>query len=176
MKYLLILLISITTMNTQIIFDFNKNADIQDWRIVDDIVMGGRSLGRFALSPEGFGLFEGHISLDNNGGFSSVRYQFNKINVDANSHMRVKLKGDGKDYQVRIKDKTNHYYSFIMPFATFGKWQDLDIPLKEMYPTFRGRKLDMSNFSSDGIEEIAFLIGNKKQEDFKLLIDKIELK
>ena len=44
-----------------------------------------------------------------------------------------------------------------------------------MYPAFRGRKLSIGNFSSKNIEEIAFLIGNKKEEHFKLEIDKIYL-
>jgi hypothetical protein len=38
-----------------------------------------------------------------------------------------------------------------------------------------GRRLDQPNFSHEFIEEIAFLIGNKKPESFKLLIDKLEL-
>ncbi|MDX1769545.1 MAG: CIA30 family protein, partial [Arenibacter troitsensis] len=44
-----------------------------------------------------------------------------------------------------------------------------------MYPSFRGRKLDMPNFSKNSIEEIVFLIGNKRTENFTLLIDKIAL-
>jgi hypothetical protein len=35
--------------------------------------------------------------------------------------------------------------------------------------------LDLPNFSEDHIEEIVFLIGNKKAESFKLLIDNIAL-
>jgi len=34
-----------------------------------------------------------------------------------------------------------------------------------LYPSFRGRKLDLPNFSHDYIEEIVFLIGNKKPEN-----------
>ena len=45
-----------------------------------------------------------------------------------------------------------------------------------MYPSFRGRRLDEPNFSHDYIEEIVFLIGNKKNENFELIIDKIALK
>jgi hypothetical protein len=45
-----------------------------------------------------------------------------------------------------------------------------------MYPSWRGRRLNQPNFSEDFINEITFLIGNKKNENFKLLIDKIELK
>ena len=44
-----------------------------------------------------------------------------------------------------------------------------------MYPSFRGRKLDQPDFDHKQIEEIAILIGNKRNEKFQLLIDKIEL-
>jgi hypothetical protein len=44
-----------------------------------------------------------------------------------------------------------------------------------MYPSFRGRKLTMNNFSSESIQELAFLIGNKKAQNFTLEIDKIYL-
>jgi hypothetical protein len=44
-----------------------------------------------------------------------------------------------------------------------------------MYASFRGRKLDKPNFSEKNIEEIAFLIGNKKAESFQLEINKLEL-
>lgn len=159
----------------ELVFDFNKEASLQDWRIVDDIVMGGKSASRFSLSPEGFGLFEGQISLENNGGFSSVSYRFKKLKVTEESCILLTIKGDGKRYQFRVKDNSNHSYSYITPFATSGEWQEIKIRLKELYPSFRGRKLDMANFSQECIEELVFLIGNKKAETFQLLIDKILL-
>lgn len=162
-------------MNQQTIFDFKKDSNIQDWRIVDDIVMGGKSLSSFKLSPDDFGLFEGQISLENNGGFSSVSYRFEKLKVNKDSSIIIQLKGDGKNYQLRIKDNSNTSYSYILPFATSGEWQEIKIPLQDMYPSFRGRKLDLPNFAQDYIEEIVFLIGNKKPEKFKLLIDTIAL-
>ena len=39
----------------------------------------------------------------------------------------------------------------------------------------RGYKVDIPNFEGNEMEEIAFLIGNKKEESFKLLIDSISL-
>ena len=42
-----------------------------------------------------------------------------------------------------------------------------------MYPTFRGRKLNMKN-NYDYFQQITLLVGNKN-ERFKLLIDSIEL-
>ncbi|TMM29446.1 CIA30 family protein [Polaribacter aestuariivivens] len=158
-----------------IIFDFNLNSNISSWRIVDDVVMGGKSNGNFKINKEGHGMFYGDVSLENNGGFSSLRYRFSSLKVIGFSEVVIRLKGDKKKYQFRIKDKTDNYYSFISTFDTNGEWQTIKISLAEMYPAFRGKKLNMNNFSSDSIEELAFLIGNKKEQSFKLEIDKIYL-
>jgi NADH dehydrogenase [ubiquinone] 1 alpha subcomplex assembly factor 1 len=176
MKYLIFILTLFSLMSSKIIFDFNKKSNLRNWIIVDDIVMGGQSSGSLKLNADGFGVFQGSISLDNNGGFSSVRYRFQKIAIDNYTEIVLKLKGDGKKYQFRIKSNSRDYYSYITPFLTSGEWQEVRIPLKEMYPSFRGRRLNQPNFSNDYIEEITFLVGNKKNENFKLLLDKIEFK
>jgi len=176
MEYLVILIMLMNSDNSITIYDFNKDSNLKKWNIVDDIVMGGRSSSKVSLNADGFGVFSGDVSLANNGGFSSVRHEFQPIRVNQDNKIRIKLKGDGKNYQVRIKNNSRNRYSYISTFSTSGEWQEIEIPLKEMYPSFRGRKLDKPNFSHDYIEEIVFLIGNKKNESFKLLIDTIELK
>ena len=175
MKLFSILIILYFLMQERVIFDFNKKSDLQDWIIVDDVVMGGRSLSTFKLNEDGIGIFEGNISLENNGGFSSLRYKFLKKTIKEYTQVKIRLRGDGKKYQFRIKSNTADYFSYIAPFQTSGKWQEIVIPLEDLYPSFRGRRLNQPNFSSDYIEELAFLIGNKKSESFKLLIDKIAL-
>ena len=169
------LIILFLSMQGQVIFDFNKKSDLQDWIIVDDVVMGGRSFSTFKLSEDGFGIFEGNISIENNGGFSSLRYRFLKKTIKPYTQVKIRLRGDGKKYQFRIKANSADYFSYIAPFMTSGEWQEIVIPLEDMYPSFRGRRLIKPNFSSDYIEELNFLIGNKKSESFKLLIDKIIL-
>ncbi len=157
------------------IIDFNKNADIENWRVIDDTVMGGVSSGSFSLTPEGHGIFAGKVSLENNGGFSSVRYRTGTIAVVGHSKIAIKVKGDGKNYQLRIKDKAAHDYSYIYEVETTGDWQEIEVALADMVPTFRGRQLNQPNFEADQIEEFAILICNKKPQDFKLLIDWIGL-
>ena len=174
MNYLMGMLILFSTMTSTIIYDFNTKANITSWKVVDDGVMGGNSLGSFKLNKDGHGVFQGNISLENNGGFSSVRYAFQKVLIKEYQKIVMTLKGDGKTYQFRIKANSGDYYSYITTFGTSGEWQQVEISLKDMYPSFRGRRLDQPNFSKDSIEEITFLIGNKKEENFKLLIDKIE--
>lgn len=162
-------------MNTKMIFDFDKGQSLRSWQVVDDTVMGGRSDGSFTLSDDGHGVFSGYVTTENNGGFSSVRHDFDKMNIEGYQKVVIKVKGDGKDYQFRVKASQRDYYSYITTFSTSGKWEEIVIPLKEMYPSYRGRKLDMPNFSADAIEEVTFLIGNKRKESFRLMIDKIEL-
>lgn len=159
-----------------VIFKFNREANIKDWNIVDDAVMGGKSIGKFDLNPDGFGSFSGEISLENNGGFSSIQYKFQPLKVSHTNTISVKLKGDGNSYQLRIKDHLSTNHSYITVFETSGTWQEIQIPLKDMYAHFRGIKLDLPNFSADYIEQISFLIANKKPGKFELVIDKIEVR
>lgn len=161
------------TMQQQIIFDFQKDADIRRWNIVDDGVMGGLSAGRFLINEVGHGLFTGSVSLENNGGFSSLRYFFNPMETGNNSKFLIRLKGDGKNYQFRVKSQTNQYYSYICDFKTTGDWQTIEIPFTILYPSFRGQTLNQPNFPGKKLEEIGFLIGNKKAESFMLEIDRI---
>lgn len=162
-------------MTTLTLVDFNKKSDVNQWRVVDDGVMGGRSQGSFTLNDEGHGVFSGDVSLENNGGFSSVRYRTGDTDISGMTKVVLRVKGDGKSYQFRVRDDAGSYYSYITTFSTTGEWQDIEINLDDLYASFRGRVLDIPNFSGTRIEEITFLIGNKKKENFDLLIDKIEL-
>lgn len=158
----------------KVLFDSSRSTSLNNWRIVDDVVMGGRSNGALEFTQQGHLQFSGTISLENNGGFSSLRYDCPNTAVEDNSVIRVRLKGDGKQYQFRVRHK-NDRHSFITYFNTKDDWQYVEFTLRELYPTFRGRRLDLPDFNHDSISEIGFLIGNKKAQTFKLLIDRIEL-
>lgn len=172
---LIALLILTLIMSASIVYDFTKDSNNSDWQVVDDGVMGGRSQGNFEIDQSGNGKFYGDVSTRNNGGFSSVRCSLNPVQVHDGGIIVLTVKGDGKDYQFRIKDNSRSSHSYITTFSTTGEWQKIQISLDELVPSFRGQKLKMPNFHHDSFEEIAFLIGNKKDESFQLLIDKIEL-
>ena len=173
---IMLLLLIFTNMQTHTIFNFKPNADITNWTVVNDVVMGGESAAKININTEGHGVFEGHVSLENNGGFSSLRYRFDAIDTKPFSKIILKIKGDGKKYQFRIKSKSSDSFSYVQTFKSSGEWENIEVLMANMEPKFRGRKLDMLNYSDVSIQEIAFLIGNKKEEDFKIIIDKISLK
>ena len=169
-------LITLPTMKPTLVFDFYTGCNASQWSVVDDVVMGGRSAGKFRINQDGHGVFSGHVSLENNAGFSSVRCPLEKKEVSAYTKFLLTLKGDGKTYQLRAKSNLRDYYSYVANFETNGEWQTIEISFSEMYPSFRGQKLNMPNYPGEQLEEIAFLIANKKAEDFQLEIDKIEIK
>ena len=180
-KLLLILTFLLMFFNLKILFSqniiyhFDNEVNLNEWAIINDDVMGGVSKSNLNINKDGNGVFGGKISTAYNGGFASVRYNCKRIYIKENKSIRLKIKGDEKEYQLRIKANTDDYYSYLLPFKTSGKWEEIIIPLKEMYASFRGRRLDIKNFNNNYIEQITFLIGNKKNESFNLIIDSITI-
>ena len=175
MKYLAFQFLVLITIQQMTLFDFNFESNIRNWKIVDDVVMGGRSDGNFKINDTGYGEFSGYVSLKNNGGFSSVRYNFNTVSSSNFKSFQLRIKGDGNPFQFRVKSSNRQRFSYIYTFNTSGDWETISIPFNKMEPAFRGYKLDQPNFDGLQMEEIVFLIGNKKEQSFKLFIDSIIL-
>lgn len=163
-------------MNPTPIFDFHPKARMDKWTVVNDGVMGGRSQSTLRLDEAGHGVFAGRVSLENNGGFASVRLDCGTVPVGKAKYLTLRVKGDGKRYQFRIRANENDAFAYIQYFQTSGEWEDISLALEDFYPNFRGRKLNLPNFASNSLEEVGILIGNGRPEGFQLLIDSISLR
>ena len=113
-----------TTRNEMVVFDFQKSDTLNDWRTVNDGVMGGLSLGEFVIGDSNTAVFQGTVSLENNGGFSSTRTSPRLFNVAGFDGMLLRLKGDGKRYQFRLRvddrfDGIAYRYPFKTVLSTF---------------------------------------------------------
>ena len=71
---------------------------------VDDRVMGGRSASRFRIAPEGIGVFEGVVSLENNGGFASVRSGIDNVDLGSAAGVLIRVRGDGSHYRLSLRN------------------------------------------------------------------------
>lgn len=172
----LLLLIAMAN-NTQpvSIYDFRKGTSATDWKVQDDVVMGGRSDSQVAIDDEGHAHFHGHVSLENDGGFASILHTLSTpVDVSGLDHFTVRLKGDGKNYTLRVKtDPANQYY-FESAFPTSGEWETIEVSFAKMKPVHHGEPVDVPNFSGDKVTKVQFLIGNGEEEDFTVFIDRIE--
>tara|TARA_R110002096_G_scaffold435747_1_gene662384 strand:- start:276 stop:770 length:495 start_codon:yes stop_codon:yes gene_type:complete len=158
------------------IYKFNKASKIKEWQIVNDDVMGGLSMGLIQINPQGNGIFSGHVSLENNGGFCLVRFDLDRIAVDTYSTFVIRLKGDGKKYAFRCKSGEHQRHTYSYDFKSSKEWHTIEIPFKEMEPVFRGEELKLPNYHGDYLAQIAFIIKNGIEEDFTLEIESIQLK
>lgn len=157
------------------IYTFSPQSNTREWQIVNDGVMGGISKSSLIITDAGHGKFSGHVSLAYNGGFASIQLQKSIKLSEDKKYLHLRIKGDGKDYEFRLKGKSSQYESYVHPFSTTGEWETIKLAISDFYPQFRGRKLNMPNFNFDTISQMSFLIANKKEEDFEILIDWIAL-
>lgn len=148
------------------------------WRIVNDNVMGGRSSSVSALIENGVILFEGNISLENNGGFASLRSPINNYNFSDYSGIEIKIKGDGKIYSISMKE-TSYFTGLFFTSAFNSKkneWLVVKLPFSEFKSKYFGRKLDSDEkIRLEKIKEIALLISEKQEGDFRTEIDYVKL-
>lgn len=157
------------------IYSFSSQTNIREWRIVNDGVMGGISKSSLLLTDAGYGQFSGHVSLANNGGFASIQLNTAIELAEERKFIVLRVKGDGKRYEFRLAGEISQPESYVHQFATSGEWEIIRLAISEFYPQFRGRRLNIPNFNFKSIRQMSFLIANKQEEDFVLLIDWIGL-
>ena len=176
---LLFLLFNINTMSAQsiILEDFQSTPKLQ-WQIINDGVMGGLSDSQMNITSDGYGLFTGAVSLDNNGGFASTRGSLPTPIKQSATTIKIRIKGDGKKYSFRIQPNNSYRnVSYKLDFPTIAnQWEEIEFPLEDFIPTWRGRLLsDVPPIVAGAIGQIGFLISDKQEGEFELLIDWIKL-
>jgi len=124
---------------TALIFDIPDT--VAQWRAIDDQVMGGKSASRMRFDAAGFAVFEGVVSLEDNGGFASVRAACSALAGEHISGYQLSVRGDGKCYKFNLRtedafDGVNYQAVFLPPA---GVWTTLTLPIADFQPTWRGR-------------------------------------
>ena len=160
-----------------VLFDFHKQGDLEDWRVVNDGVMGGLSRGEIIMTDSDTAVFQGILSLENNGGFSSTRTLPRPYNLDGYDGITLRVRGDGNTYQLRLRlddrfDGVAYRYSFQ---TKADEWMTVEIPFSECVPVFRGRELsDVDPVAPAKIQQIGFLVSDKQAGPFRLEVDWIK--
>lgn len=157
---------------------FSDAADEPLWVAVNDGVMGGLSEGRPVVT-DGQLRFSGTLSLENNGGFASVRTTGRVYDFRGVTALVLRVKGDGRTYQLRLATDARIRRSAIAYGAEFqtaaGQWTDVRVPLASLVPTFRGRTLTGPPLDQSRVEEIRLLIGDDREGPFALVVDWIKV-
>ena len=159
------------------LLDAKNNLRILRWRIVNDTVMGGRSKSTWENIDGKNAKFAGTLSLENNGGFCSVRTDPKDLGLNRTLGFLIKVLGDGRSYNFNARSlKTRGGVNYRANFTTIkGKVSELWLPFKDFQPSWRGRRIkNLPTLEGGDIEGIGFFLGDKKPGDFNLEIIKIE--
>lgn len=164
-------------METKVLVDFENPKEGKQWRVVNDGVMGGLSKSGIEINSAAHAVFQGSLSLENNGGFASVRRLPHDYKLAGYDGVLIRVKGDGRKYQFRVR--TNNRFDGVSYRAEFetkpGKWMTAKIPFNSLKPTFRGRPVpNAPQLRPDDIRQIGFLLGDKREGRFRIDIDWIQ--
>ncbi|TWT51680.1 CIA30 family protein [Allorhodopirellula solitaria] len=159
------------------LFDFGADDSPRGWRIVNDGVMGGRSTSKFSVVDEGVARFAGQLSLENNGGFASVRSAPKDLGLQSDQTISLRVRGDGRRYTLCLYAPDRRTaFSFQSEFDTVkNEWIEARLPIAKFVANSYGRKVPGVSIDPRTINSLGILLGDKQAGPFELQVDWIKV-
>ena len=165
------LIMNADAASEKIIFDFRTPTNSPAWQVVNDDVMGGVSTSQFQLLTNGAAIFSGVVSLENNGGFASVRSSAVWENLSGCDAFVLCGRGDGQRYKFTVRTEPGFDAPVYQTSFTTkrGEWEEHRLAFKDFVPTFRGRVLtDVPPLNPSKITSLGVLISDQQTGPFRL--------
>jgi len=162
-------------MKDPLLFDFGVGKDFGKWSIVNDGVMGGLSQSKARLDADAL-LFTGNVSLQNNGGFVSLRSPMGKYDLSAYNYFEIRFRSDtSRKFEILIEKDTPFYLpKFRAKFGAGSKdWETITIPIRDFEISKMGSTIQQGIDPArlQDIQRIGFILADKQEGSFQLWID-----
>jgi len=145
--------------------DFSNPNTLRDSWIVNDGVMGGVSQSSLRQDVDGM-FFEGVVSLENNGGFASMR---SSVRFPQGTQLiELFAKGDGKRYKLVLRTELAPRVTYVADFIALPTWQTYRFNLSQFKSTFRGRDVNAPTLSFSDVIDFGILISNNQAGSFAI--------
>lgn len=159
-----------------LLFDFETAERSDGWYIVNDGVMGGVSQSALSVK-DGYLFWAGNVSLENNGGFASMRVGGrNDWQTGGADAVRLRVYGDGKLYRFQLY-QAGVNYNYEAFFRTVAdEWIEVTIPFTDFQALQRGfpirnpRPIDSTLLNGAGL-----IIQDKQPGSFAIAVDWIRV-
>ena len=181
MKTQLIILLFSLTLNQQnsILIDFGKEKKGRYWNVVNDGVMGGLSKGGKKITKNSL-LFMGEVSLDNNGGFSSLRKSFSEVDISNFNDIEIRYRSSGISFAFSLAVSRRWYvpnYKISLE-STSSEWKTTTFKLTDLRKHYIGKALNdrLKKETLKDIIRIGFITDQKKYGEFEFELDYIKFK
>lgn len=162
--------LAIALMTMMPLIDPTDPAELERWVAIHDTVMGGRSQGGLVIE-DGALVFVGLLSLENNGGFASVRTRPRDLGLEGKTGLTVRVRGDGRTYRLRLRDNDRfdgHAWQFEFA-TTAGQWTQVTAPFAAFEPVFRGRRVRVNGpLEPARVRQLGFMVADKRAGAFRL--------
>ena len=158
--------------------DFTILNRAQTWVSIDDRIMGGASQSHAEITSDGGLHFYGFVSLENCGGFASVRSPSGNYDLSGRSGLRLRVKGDGKHYQLGLRiDLFFDGVSYLSGFdAPGGQAEEIYLPFDSFVPTHHGQVLsNAATLDTGQIRSFVLLISERQAGPFDMEIEWIKV-
>ena len=162
----------------QVLFEFTGADAAKAWQTVNDGVMGGVSEGKFTITDKKTLEFFGTLSLENNGGFASVRTKAKTLGLEKGDTVVAKVRGDGREYTLNLYlKKPLIAFSYRATVRTKkDEWIEVKVPLDKFEATSFGRVVeDAGVVKPEEINALGFMLSDKKAGPFKLEVESIKV-
>ncbi len=173
----LVLIGSTLLAEDRVLFEFANPAASRAWQAVNDGVMGGVSESNFKITENKTLEFYGSLSLENNGGFASVRSRARKLGLKKGDAIIARIKGDGREYTFNLYvPRPLTAFSYRASFTTTAdEWTEVRIALDTFVATSFGRVVpNAAPMNPSEISSVGFLLSDKKAGPFKLEVEWIK--
>ena len=161
-----------------VVLDFGDAGESR-WYAVNDTVMGGVSTGVVSYTDSEL-VFEGTVSTDSNGGFTSVRSPDESRDLSDFSRVVVRLRTEGQPFSMILAHRPYWYQpSFRYDIeAPESEWVELEIPFEDFelyslssggYPTSTGQAMEPSDRTN--ILHLEFMSKLFEDGDFTFEVD-----
>lgn len=153
------------------LFEFASPDAAAGWQAVNDGVMGGVSDGRFRMTERQTLEFYGTLSLENNGGFASVRSRPRTLSLQTGDTLVARVRGDGREYQLNLYASSRMMaFSYRAPVKTRpGEWIEVAVPLDRFEATSFGRVMRGAGpVDPRSVTSVGFLLAEKTPGPFEL--------
>jgi len=147
-----------------------------DWYIINDTVMGGRSQSRWVNRASEGGVFDGTLSLENYGGFTSVRSsQVDSLKAPHDTFV-LRVRGDGRTYRFTVRsEQVRRGINYQRDFKTeAGKWLEVRLSIPEFQARWRGQAVRGAPvLRAEHVRSVGFLLADKTPGPFRLEVGSI---
>jgi NADH dehydrogenase [ubiquinone] 1 alpha subcomplex assembly factor 1 len=177
--YLLLAFSSLKSFGQSSLIDFgNLTEKNQEWVLLSDNVMGGVTKSKIEYTNNSVLLF-GNISLDNYGGFSSIKTKYKSFDLSKYMGIKIKFKSTNQKFAFTLEDNQNWTqpnYKHEFSAKKDDTWEEVIIYFKDFQEIVIGEPTGnmMKSESLKNIVRMGIMTYEKKEGPFSIEVDFVD--